>query len=119
MDGEARDLAAEAPSDGVTHRRIDLPGDLGDGHAVRDGQVQLDLEPRVKTKPDPRLAEPDQAKKSPERTRGKPGDAVRAQGRGPNQVQHGLPGDQRATVCRDRWHAVRSSQGGAAGDYRA
>ena len=57
--GQPADLATERVADRVADGRIDLAGDLGDRDAVRDGQVEVDVDGFAEVDGDPRLGEPE------------------------------------------------------------
>jgi len=67
MDRQPADLARKGASERVAHRGVDLAGDLGDRHAVRHGQLQLDLEPVVEPDVDPGLTQAEPPHQSLER----------------------------------------------------
>ena len=80
----------------VADRRIDLPRDLGDRDPVGDGQVELDVEAVAEVDGDPRLGQPEPAEEPVERAAGEARDAVRAERRGPDEVDHGATRDERS-----------------------
>ena len=59
VDGHPADVAIERVAQRVTDRRVDLAGDLGDRNAVRDGQVEVDVDRVAEMDGDARLGEPD------------------------------------------------------------
>src|SRR4029077_3077418 len=109
VDGHSSDLATQRVPDRIADGRIDLPGDLGDGYSVRDGQAELDVDRLAEADRDPRLRQPEPLEQPLVRTRREPGDAVRPEGRGADEIGHGLGGDERSSGLRVCRHAGESS----------
>ena len=110
-----RDLAVERVAERVADRRVDLAGDLGDRHAVGDGEVELDRRSagRRGGRAMPGLAEPEPLEeRARARPPAKPGHAVRPERRRPHDVDDGASGDERSTGRRVRSARGRRPPGG-------
>ena len=81
VDGHPADLATERVADRVADGRIDLAGDLRDGHAERDGQVEVDVDRVAEADRDARLGESEPLEQPLVRARREPGHAVRSERR--------------------------------------
>ena len=69
VDRHPPDLATERMPERVADCRIDLAGDLRDRDAVRDGQVEVDVDGRAEVDVDPGLDETEPPEKALVRTR--------------------------------------------------
>src|SRR5215207_9784924 len=97
VDRQAVDLAFERVADPIADRRVDLARHLGDRHAVGDRQVELDLERGSERHPQPARAEPQPLADAPQEPAAEPGHPVRAERRGPDDVDDRTARHKQAT----------------------
>ena len=78
----------------VADRRVDLAGDLGDRDAEGDRDVELDLDAVVDAHGQAGRAEAEAFDQATDRSAGESGDAVRTEGRRPDDVAKGAARDE-------------------------
>ena len=105
VDDDAGHLAVQRPPDRVADGRVDLAGDLGDRDAQGDGQVQLDLDAVIEADGEPGLPEAEARDEARHRTAGEPGDSVRAQGGGADDVDERTTGHEGSAGSGSDGHA--------------